>query len=395
MDFCLSEEQEQLRREVCAYLAQDLGTRHDSDPLPVSQMGVDREFSRRMGERGYLGISWPVEYGGGGQPVTSQFIVEEEMLVHGAPVTEADTRLVSSLLFLFGSDEQKRRYGPRAVRGEVEFCSGWTEPGSGSDLASLQTQAVRDGDHFLINGTKIFNTNAHRADVCWLLARTSSEAVKHAGISILLVPMDLPGVVARPLQDLLGRTPFAQISFEDVRVPVTSIIGGEGGGWRVMATAMGSEGITVYRCLAHLRVLRALRRYVEYGSFMGSQRERGFSENSLRSQLRHRLAELSIEFEVGRLLLYRGIEMHARGEDTRGASAMVKLFNSELNRRLYTAAVDILGPYGLLLEGSPRAPWEGTVATLFLSTAQDTIAGGTSEIQRNNIAVRTVKLPRA
>jgi alkylation response protein AidB-like acyl-CoA dehydrogenase len=386
MDFRLSPDQEQLRSEVCSFLQELLGTNHDSDPRPVSSLGVDREFNRAMGSRGYLGISWPEEYGGGGRPITDQFVVDEEMLLHGAPSTEADTRLVSSLLFHAGSEEHKRRYGPLAVRGEIEFCSGWTEPGAGSDLAGLQTTAVRDGDEYVINGVKIFNTNGHRADVCWLLVRTDTNAEKHAGISILLVPMDSPGVTAVPLVDITGDAQISQMFFENVRVPVTNVVGGEGGGWRVMATAMPTEGLMVYRAMAHKRLLLALQRAISDGTRR--------LEEPVRYELRQRLAELAIEFEVAWLLMHRGLDVYVRGEDGRGTSALSKMFNSEVTRRLYQLAFDVTGPYGQLLEGSARALWNGTVPYLFLSTVQDTIAGGTSEVQRNNIAHRLIRLPR-
>jgi alkylation response protein AidB-like acyl-CoA dehydrogenase len=387
VDFRLSPDDATLRDEVCAFLQRLLGTTHTSDPRPVSPLGLDREFNRAMGARGFLGVSWPKEYGGGGRPITAQFVVDEEMLLHGAPCTESDTRLVSSLLFKAATDEQKARYGPAAVRGEIEFCSGWTEPGAGSDLAGLQTTALRDGDEYVINGTKIFNTNAHRADVCWLLVRTNSDAEKHAGISILLVPMDTPGVQALPLQDITGEAQFSQMHFDNVRVPVTSVVGEEGGGWRVMATAMSTEGLMVYRALAHKRVLLALRRFL---------RDRGRRmDDAVRYELEQRLAQLAIEFEVASLLMYRGLDVYVRGEDSRGTSAVSKMFNSEVTRRLYQAAFDVLGPFGQLFGDSPHALWEGTVPTLFLSTVQDTIAGGTSEVQRNNIANRLIKLPRA
>jgi len=386
MDFRLSAEQESFRQEVCAYLQEILGTTHDSDPLPVSSLGFDPAFNRKMGERGYWGVSWPVEYGGGGKPLTWQFVVDEEMLIHSAPTTETDTRLVSQLLFHAATDAQKAAYGPRAVRGDIEFCSGWTEPGAGSDLAGLQTTAVRDGDEYVINGDKIFTTNGYRAEVCWLLVRTDPTAEKHAGISVLLVPMDTPGIDARPLYDLTGDAQIAQIHFEDVRVPLTSLVGEEGGGWRVMGTAMPTEGLMVYRALSHKRLLVGMQRYLKSGAHRALP--------AVEYELRQRLAALAIEFEVASLLMHNGLSLYMAGVDTRGTSAQVKLFNSEVTRRAYQAAFDVLGAFGQLMPGSPHATWEGTVPLLWLTTVQDTIAGGSSEIQRNNIANRLIRLPR-
>jgi alkylation response protein AidB-like acyl-CoA dehydrogenase len=386
MDFRLSDEQGRLRGEVCEFLTQELGTTHLSDPRPMPSTYLpDREFEMKLGERGWLALSWPEEYGGGGRPVAEQFIVEEEVARHGGPASDAIARvIVAPLLLLRGSEDQKRRYLPRLARGEITFCLGYTESESGSDLASLQTRADADGDDYVINGRKLYSSGAERSEYCWLAARTDPGATKHGGVSVLIVPMDSPGVEVRPLVNMVGEPSFNEIVFEDVRVPRHELVGGENQGWEVLTAALGVERITIYRAFAHLRTLWALVRHAS---------EEADGRSWADPVLRQRLSALAVEFEVARLLLWRAIGMHERGEEFRAQAAMVKLFNSELTQRLYAAGVNALGPYGQLLRGE-RALWEGAVPHEYLSTVQDTIGAGTSEVQREIVAIRGLGLPR-
>lgn len=384
MDFRLSEGEQRLKEEACRFLAQELGTTHRSDPAPMPPGYMPaREFERKLGERGWLALSWPAEYGGGGRPVMEQFIVEEEVALHGGPASDAIGRvIVAPILLACGSEEQKREYLPRLARGEIAFCLGYTEPEAGSDLASLRTRAVAEGDDYVISGRKVFTSGADRSDYCWLAARTGQEAPKHGGISVFIVPMDSPGIEVRPLPNLLDEVWFNEVVFDNVRVPRSQRVGEENGGWQVLTSALGVERITIYRAFVHLRALGAL---VRRARAVGSWED---------PRTRQRLAQLAIEFEVARLLLYRAVQMYDRGEDFRAQAAMVKLFNTEFAQRLYLTAVSLLGLYGALREGSPRAPWEGAVAHAYLSSVQETIGAGTSEVQREIIALRGLGLPR-
>ncbi len=396
MDFRLSESQERLRQEVCDFLSQELGTTHASDPAPMPPGYMPaRDFERKLGERGWLALSWPLEYGGGGRPVIEQFIVEEEVAWHGGPASDALGRvIVAPILLACGGEEQKRRYLPPLARGEIAFCLGYTEPESGSDLASLQTRAVREGDDYVINGRKVFTSGAESSDYCWLAARTDADATKHAGLSVFIVPMDSPGVEVRPLVNLLGEAWFNEVAFENVRVPVSERVGAENGGWEVLTSALGVERITIYRPFLHLRALWALVRYAS--SAMDGERPLRRAQGRLwdDARTRQRLAQLRIEFEVARLLLYRAVQMHGRGEEFRAQAAMVKLFNTELVQRLYQTGMALLGPYAALREGSRRALWSGSIAHAYVSAVQETIGAGTSEVQREIIALRGLGLPR-
>lgn len=387
MNFRFSESEERLRAEVCEFLTEELKTTHTSDPRPMPPGYMPaRDFELKLGARGWLALGWPEEYGGGGRPVSEQFIVEEEVALHGGPASDAIARvIVAPILMAKGSEEQKRRYLPGLARGEITFCLGYTEPESGSDLASLRTRADADGDDYLINGRKIYTSGASESDYCWLAARTDADSPKHAGVSVLVVPMKSPGVEVRPLLNLLDEGWFNEVLFDNVRVPRDELVGGENRGWEVLTSALGVERITIYRAFVHTRMLWSLLRRA---------RQEGDGERSWEDpSVRQRLAELATGFEVARLLLWRAIRLHERGEEFRAQAAMVKLFNTELAQRLYQAGMHIVGLRAAVLGGS-AALWEGALPHSYLSAVQDTIGAGTSEVQREIIALRGLGLPR-
>src|SRR3990172_5436866 len=219
MDFRLSEPEERLRREVCDWLTAELGTTHDSDPAPMPPGYMpDRAFELKLGAKGWAGISWPVEYGGGGRPIREQFLVEKEVALHGGNASDALTRcIIAPMIIAAATDDQRQRYLPGIARGEITASLGYSEPESGSDFASLQTRAVLDGDDYVINGRKVWTSGAESSEYCWLAARTSTDKAKHAGISVFVAPMDSPGVEVRPLVNLLDKRWFNETVFENVR----------------------------------------------------------------------------------------------------------------------------------------------------------------------------------
>jgi alkylation response protein AidB-like acyl-CoA dehydrogenase len=403
MDFRLSPHEEALRKEACDWLTKELGTTHDSDPVPMPPGYMpDREFERKLGAKGWLSLYWPKEYGGQGRPIREQFLVEKEVALHGGPASDAIARvIVAPLLMEAGSEAQKQKYLLPLARGEVTFCLGYSEPGSGSDLASLQTRAVRDGDDYVINGRKIWTSGAESSEYCWLAVRTESNNVRHAGITMMVVPMDAPGVEVRPIVNLLDKHWFNETVFEDVRVPVTERVGGEGEGWRLLGSALGVERITIYRAYVHWRTLVGTVRWAkqqtnDINSNVG-QGPRPDSKATLWDDagVRRRLGQLRAEYEIAELLLQRAIWLHEQGHsDYRAQAAMVKLFNTEFAQRLYETSVELMGLYGTLMEDSPHVPYAGATAHNFLSAVQDTIGAGTSEVQREVIALRGLGLPR-
>jgi alkylation response protein AidB-like acyl-CoA dehydrogenase len=387
MNFRLQPHEERLRAEVCGFLTAELATRHDSDPTPMPPGYMpDRRFELRMGETGWLAISWPPEYGGRGRPIREQFIVEKEIALHGGNASDALTRcIIAPMIIASASEDQKRRYLPGMARGASTACLGYSEPGAGSDFASLQTRAVRDGDDYVINGRKIWTSGAESSEYCWLAARTDGEGTKHGGISVFMVPMNAAGVEVRPIVNLLDKAWFNEVVFEEVRVSAADRIGAENEGWRVLTSALGLERITVYRAYVHWRTLVGMVRWAK-------QRDgRSLWDDTL---WQSRIGQLRTEYEVAELLLWRAIQLHEKGVDYRAQAAMVKLFNTEFAQRLYDAAVEMMGPYGLLREDSPLAPFSGATSHNFLSVAQDTIGAGTSEIQRDIIAQRGLGLIR-
>ncbi len=382
MNFRRNPEEEELRREVCAFLTQELGTTHDSDPEPMAPGYMPaREFELKMGAKGWLARSWPPEYGGGGRPIVEQFIIDEEIALHGGPASDALSRcIIAPMIETAGNEYQKQRYLPQVARGEITICLGYTEPEAGSDFASLKTTAVRDGDDYVVNGRKVYTSGAESSEYCWLAARTDSGSPKHAGISVMMLPMDATGVEVRPLINLLDEHWFNEVTFDNVRVPVTELVGRENEGWSVLTSALGIERITVYRAYLHWRAFQGLVRRSRAGNGDGVDGQR--------------LAQLRVEYEIAGLLLNRAIQMHSEDVDFRAQAAAVKVFNTEFAQHLYEAGVALLGPYGQLREGDRRAPWDGAMAHTYLSVVQDTIGGGTSEVQKEIIALRGLGLPR-
>jgi alkylation response protein AidB-like acyl-CoA dehydrogenase len=389
MDFRFSEEQERLRQEVRQFLEQELPGWADgaSDGLAALVPGYlyFPEFERKLGARGWLGLSWPVEYGGGGLTPIDQLVVDEELAAYGAPGSENIGRtIVAPAILAFGSEEQKRRYLPPLARGEISFCLGYTEPEAGSDLVGLQTRAVAQGDDFIINGRKLYTSGADRTTHCWLLVRTDPQAPQHRGLSAFVAPMDSPGVTVGRLTNLLGADWFNEVLFEDVRVPRENLVGQENQGWYQVAAALDVERLALYPYLSHYRVFRALLRYAQTAYLSPGRRAR----------LRQKLAELAIEFQVARLLTYRAVWLRSQGRRPDWEAAQVKLFNSEMAQRLYQVAVELVGLYAQLRGDSARAVLSGVVAQGYLSTVQETIGAGASEVQRNIIASRGLDLPR-
>jgi len=320
--------------------------------------------------------------------VMTQVIYNEEMAYHRAPTqVGVGPDRVGPTIILYGTEEQKAQHLPGIASGQTVWCQGFSEPGAGSDLASLQTKAVADGDTFIINGQKIWTSLAHRADWCILLARTALQAPKHKGISYFLVDMRTPGIRVRPLIDLLGRHTFNEVFFEDVRVPRDCLVGEENRGWYVAAATLDFERSGINRVVAGIRL------YEELLEYAAQKRVDGRRLIDL-TPVRHKLAEIGIEFMVGRLLAYRVASMQARGQVPNAEASMSKLFGSELQQRLASAGLGILGLAGQLAPGLAWAPLGGRLEQYYLFASALTVAAGTSEIERGIIAGRGLGLPR-
>jgi alkylation response protein AidB-like acyl-CoA dehydrogenase len=390
MDLVCSPEYEQFRQEVREFLAASRSRWPRRGSLGRASPGY-RRWQAELIERGYTARSIPREYGGhGGEPdILKAHILAEEFARAGAPPALAGqgiSMLVPTLLQL-GTEEQKRAYIAPTLRGEMLWCQGYSEPGAGSDLASLRTHAVEDGDDFLVNGQKIWTSTAQEADMMFCLVRTEPDAPRHRGISYLLIPMDTPGIEVRPLKTMTGHAEFNEVFFTDVRVPRSSIVGRRGEGWQVAnATLTFERGM-----LGDPN--EAGRRFNEVVELMREETVDGvtlmdhpvFRDRLLRLQAR----VLSMKYHKLRLLS-EGL----RGEASTLARLIVKLQGCELNHQLAALAIDALGELGVLYSDSPRLRRGGEWQRRYMFDLGLIIGGGTAQIQKNIIAERGLGMPR-
>jgi len=388
MEFKFTAEHEALRKEVRDFLAEALPNRGVGPVRPTSQENWEEQlaFNKKLAKKGWIAPAWPKEYGGLGWSHINQMIFSEELAYAGAPDGGRvfNVGMIGPTLIVHGTPEQKAEHLPRITNAEVTWCQGYSEPGAGSDLASLQTRAVRDGDDYVVNGQKIWTTGAHHADWCFLLVRTDPDAPKHKGISFLLVDMKTPGITVRPLINMAGYHEFNEVFFEDVRVPVRNRVGEENRGWYVAMTLLDFERSNVASIAANQRQLELL---------MQLWRERRSGE-AYRDILRHRIADLWVANEVGRMLAYRIAWMQEAGRIPNYEASVIKVFATELGQRITNLGVNLFGPAGALEPDSKYAVANGVFEKGHLVNVAPTIYSGSSEIQRNIIAQRGLGLPR-
>ena len=391
MNFGFSQQEEAFRKEVREFIQKEFPSdlRWRFRPtVAASIYGLDGEalqfaktMRRKLGAKGWLSLSWPKEYGGQNS-LFSQVIVYEELLYHNCPGIDPNgAAFFAPTLIRFGSEEQKKNHLPGIARGEVAWCEMLSEPDSGSDLASLKTQATEDGDYYVINGQKTWNSGAHVADWGFILARTDPNLPRHKGLSYFLVDMKTPGVTVNPIVNMLGEQEFNEVFFDNVRVPKDNLIGGVNRGWYVTMATLDFERS------AHM-FYPAVRGYLDHLSEYLKQ-----IQKPLDPVLRNRLAELLAECEMARLIHYRAIWMMEKGSIPTYEAAIDKMYNSELAQRAAELGMQVLGHYGGLLPGSKFACLNGWPSFYYLDTVSYSIMAGTSEIDRNVIAVRGLGLP--
>jgi alkylation response protein AidB-like acyl-CoA dehydrogenase len=357
--------------------------------LPFKDRGWDPEFSRLLGKQGWIGLGWPKEAGGGGRRPAEQLAFVEEMQYAEAPTGyhNVSETIVGPALIKHGTAEQKAEYLPAILRGACNFALHYSEPEAGSDLASLRTSAKRDGDHWVINGQKLWSTGGDKAERSWLAVRTDPEAKpKHAGISVFLMPLRTPGITIRPSMAMYGKT-FSATFYDNVRVPARNMVGEVNGGWKIIIDALASERVMIGTLVAHLqRVFDQITEYIKVAEVGG----RALRDDPV---IRDRIGGLAAEIEVARQFVLRNARLVEEGRAPLYEAAMSKVFAGELQERLSEAALDLLGSGGLLSEDAHSAP-VGQLEQVLRHSIMGVIGGGTSEMQRNAIALRGLRLPR-
>ncbi len=396
MDFRLTPEQEALKAEFENFFREEM---KKAPPLSAESIydndeawEFHRYMARRLGERGWLSRPWPREYGGQAVPIMEQLLFSAAKAYYRAPGIDVQgVGMLAPTLLASGNEEQKRQHLPPIAHGEIMWCQGWSEPNAGSDLASLKTRAVRDGDYYIINGQKTWTSGAHRAQWCFMLARTDPEQPRHRGLSFFLVDMSTPGINVRPVKAMNGTHMFNEMYFDDVKVPKENMVGDENRGWYVSLMTMNFERSSIGFMAEAKRNLEELIEYCKETKRDGKR----LSEQPLIRQL---LTQLTIDVEVGLALSYKVAWLQQKGEAFIIPAAVTacsgKVYGSELGQRLAYAGSRILGLYGQVKSGSKWSPLKGRFESSYQECISLNMGGGTSEIQRNVIAMRGLELPR-
>ncbi|OGP49141.1 MAG: hypothetical protein A2Y79_11090 [Deltaproteobacteria bacterium RBG_13_43_22] len=398
MEFRFSEQEERFREEIRDFVKAELPPdwalgmfeEGDSDEEWAFIMSI----SKKLSQKGWLTMTWPREYGGQGASGWKALVYAEEGGYWGIPGTGMGVSGVSWVgpsLILFGTEEQRRKYMPLIAAGEPDgvWCTGYSEPNAGSDFANLRTQAIRQGDEYVINGQKIWTSAAHQARWCWLAVRTDPKSrSKHEGISIIIVDMKSPGVTVRPIRNYIGNHHFNEVFFDEVRVPVQNLVGEENRGWYQLMRSLGYErGGVAARSYGHNK--RVLEELIRYADGQGL---------TARSEIRQELADVAIDIEVQRLLAYETIWKMSQGKAPTFEPSRDKVLNDEILKRLSTVGMDILGPFSQLRRSGRALKWFrdlGGVCSLYWNLIGMSSAAGTEFTQKNIIGQFGLGLPRS
>ncbi|MHB8575179.1 MAG: acyl-CoA dehydrogenase family protein [Dehalococcoidia bacterium] len=393
LDLELSPEDEAFQQEVRRFLDGHIPPNwgkpgHKQWSNEPERIAFLKDWQRQLHAAGLAAIAWPVEFGGRGASVMQQILYSDEMARRNVPdvINRGAILQIGPAIIQWGTEEQREYFLPRILNAEILWCQGFSEPDAGSDLASMKTRAVADGDEFVIDGSKIWTSRADIADWCLLLTRTDPEAPKHRGISCFILDMKTPGITIQPLKQISGPSGFNQVFFDGVRVPRSAMLGGLNEGWRVATTTLRYEraGTSTTRAERRLQIVTKLARETLIDG-------RPRIEDPL---VRDRLARFSAIVEALRQIGWRSIVGGLRGTPPGPETSIAKLLWSETDQAMADFGMDLLGPYGILQAGSPHAVKDGNPALSYLIMRAATIGGGTSEVQRNIIGERVLGLPR-
>jgi alkylation response protein AidB-like acyl-CoA dehydrogenase len=393
MEFDFSPEEERFRQELRDFLAGRLPADWDEQSFVLAPDAPERDalaatLARELGDRRWLALPWPERYGGGDASYLKQLVYNEEIAYHAAPTgSAAGVQWVGPSILRFGDEAQRELYLPRIAAGEDSWCTLYSEPGAGSDLAAIQTRAVRDGDEWVLNGQKLWAAGAGNATLGWLAARTDPGAPKHRGISTFVLPMDAPGITVRPIEDITGSRMLNEVYLENVRIPADHLVGEENRGWYQVAQTLDMERSGV-------GAFATGKRNVEKLVDVAKERRDILAQ---RPASRYELADRWIELEVGYQVAYRIPFLQEQGATPNYEASISKLYGAELTQRIAQTGVQLLGTAGQLAphaDQSAVAPMGGGLSRNYLSAVAATIASGTSEVQRGVIARRGLGLPR-
>ena len=391
MDLADSPAEATFRSEVRAFLKEhadkypNRGRGFEEGDFPGSE--AMQPWRDALVEKGWIAPHWPKEYGGAGLSAQEQFVLNEEFAEAGVNnVGGFGVMMIGPTLMVHGTEEQKQEHLTKILHGERNWAQGWSEPGAGSDLASLQTRAIRDGDEYVVNGQKIWTSGAHRADWIYMLARTDPDAPKHRGISLLMFDLQTPGVSIRPLINMADGHAFNEVFFEDVRVPTRNRLGEENRGWYVGMTLTDFERSGIGNAVGVQRILRGLLKQAQTLPEEQTRKKDG--------PWRLAFADRWIEADIARLFSYLNMSIQLRNLIPNHEASMSKLYTTELNQRIAATTLKLFGLYGQLWDKERPEALRGMAARGYVGAVSSTIAGGTSEIQRNIIATRGLGLPR-
>ena len=388
MHIDLTKEQQALRAELRKYFDELM-----TDERRASIRGMEggpayRDIIRQIGGDGWLGVGWPTEFGGGGRTMVEQMIFLEEQRRSGAPFPFVTVSTVGPALMAHGSQEQKAEFLPRILAGECHFSIGYSEPGAGTDLASLSTSAVADGDDWVINGTKMFTSGANDTDYIWLATRTDPDAPKHKGITIFIVPADSVGFSAS-LIHTIGSSATAMTYYENVRVPKENIVGGLNGGWKLITTQLNHEriGLAAFGSACYSRAEKVL---------AWARDTKMPSGETMLDQpwVQHNLAEVYVRIEAMKLLNWRMATQLESGQLNPADASAVKVYGTEAVLEIYRLLQEIIGPSALVATGSPAAQIEGQIELESRIGTINTFGGGVNEIQREIVSMAGLRMPR-
>ena len=378
MDLSYTPEEDAFRARVRAWL--EANVPDTSKGYGLEQM---KAWQRKLHGAGFLAVAWPKEYGGAGLSIMEQAILNEELARAKAPmvINMMAISWVGPGIMRYGTEEQKKRYVPKILTAEEIWATGYSEPSSGSDMAAAKTRAERHGDHYVVNGQKVWTTFAHISDWYWILVRTNPEGPKWAGLSLLLIDMKSPGIEVRPIRQIDGGSEFNEVFLTDVKVPAANILGKEGQGWEIVSSALVNERSGI---AAGVRCDQTLQWLVDTARGQGK---------AVDGPTRQQIADLAIKGQIMKCAGLRGLTDSLRDRMNPHLSAAMKLMATTLAQQYSEAAMEILWPYAALMQDG-HAPFEGRWARQYLNDRSMTIAGGTTEVQRNIVAQRILGLPR-